>query len=269
MGSPKDERGRDAGTYGNPDGVLVETRHRVTLTHDFYMGVFEVTQRQWELVMGGRPSAFTNETCYAARPVEQGANFEAIRKAGVDLDKPWPDSHAVPTTCFLGRLRAKTGLTALDLPTEAQWEYACRAGSSRALNSNRDLKDLDADKELMKLARYKHNSGSADTKCGKDVDLTQGTAKVGSYLPNAWGLYDMHGNVWEWCLDRLVKYEANDCTDPQGGPVKPLPAGGDFIRRGGGYSSSAVECRSAARSFNYFANAYGAVGFRLAMTMYF
>jgi formylglycine-generating enzyme required for sulfatase activity len=265
MGSPKNETGRP---YFDANSVLAETQHSVMLTHDFYIGVFEVTQRQWELVMGDRPSKFANEACYATRPVEKGANYQTIRRDGIDLEKPWPESHSVPASTFLGRLREKTGLSNFDLPTEAQWEYACRAGSSKALNNNRDLKEnKESDKELGKLGRYKINSGAVGNKYSPDSDATKGTAKVGSYLPNAWGLYDMHGNVWEWCLDRIKRYEGGECTDPQGGAVKPLPDGGNFIRRGGGYSSTAVECRAATRNYNYFQNAYGAVGFRLAMTL--
>ena len=265
MGSPKDETGRP---HFDANSVLAETQHRVTLTHEFYIGVFEVTQRQWERVTGDRPSNFENEACYATRPVEKGANYQAIRRDGVDLDKSWPESHSVPAATFLGRLRAKTGLNNIDLPTEAQWEYACRAGSSKALNNNRNLKDnKESDKELGKLGRYKINSGYVGNKCSPDSDSTKGTAKVGSYLPNAWGLYDMHGNVWEWCLDRVKRYEGGECIDPQGGSVKPLPAGGDFIRRGGSYATPAVDCRAATRAYYYFQNEHGAVGFRLAMTM--
>ncbi|MBO7620170.1 MAG: formylglycine-generating enzyme family protein, partial [Victivallales bacterium] len=111
MGSPEDELGR----WDD------ETQHKVTLTKPFYIGVFECTQRQWELVIKGyRPSYFRNDDYYATRPVEQ-VSYNMIR--GKEAGAGWPDSDAVDATSFMGILREKTGLM-FDLPTEAQWEYA-------------------------------------------------------------------------------------------------------------------------------------------------
>ena len=114
-----------AGTFtmGSPSGELSrsddERQHRVTLTKDFYIGVFEVTQRQWELVMGNWPSYFSNTTYYQTRPVEQ-VTYSDIR--GYSAGTHWPANDAVDAESFMGRLRAKTGLATLDLPTESQWE---------------------------------------------------------------------------------------------------------------------------------------------------
>ena len=184
MGSPTNELGRSDG----------ETRHHVTIRKPFYMGVFEVTQKQWELATGARPSFFTNAAAWATRPVES-VTYLDIR--GTSRGTNWPASARVDAGSFLGILRAKTGLD-FDLPTEAQWEYACRAGTTTALNSGKDLTAEDACPNLAELARYSRNGGNPST---SSSDASAGTAKVGSYLPNAWGFYDMHGNVTEWCLD--------------------------------------------------------------------
>jgi formylglycine-generating enzyme required for sulfatase activity len=127
MGSPSNELGRFE--FGCSD----ETQHQVTLTKDFYIGVFEITQRQWELVMGYRPSYFKNATYYATRPVEQVSYYD-IRENPANGDDPavdWPANNAVNAASFMGKLRAKTGLSTFDLPTESQGEYACRAGTQR------------------------------------------------------------------------------------------------------------------------------------------
>ena len=189
MGAPTGEAGRS--TYD-------KAPHEVTLTHPYYIGVFELTQRQWELVMGNRPSLFTNSTVYATRPVEC-VSYNHIR--GANLGAWWPQMNAVDETSFMGKLRAKTGRL-FDLPTEAQWEYACRAGTATALNSGKNLSAATGvDANMAEVGRYYYNSGSFDNSYDYGGTEETGTAKVGSYLPNAWGLYDMHGNVDEVCLD--------------------------------------------------------------------
>ena len=194
-------------------GAVNTNLHMVTLTKDFYMGVFEVTQRQWELVMGNRPSAFSNETCYATRPVEQ-VSYIDIRGGVKGIT--WPESKDVDDGSFMGLLRKKSRLTGFDLPTEAQWEYACRAGTITALSSGKNLSDMTNAVELMKFARYAFNSGWADESylsIGDGYKWTdyncadsKGTAKVGVYQVNPFGLYDMEGNV---CEISLNVYEAN------------------------------------------------------------
>lgn len=240
MGSPPEENGR----YDD------ETQHKVTLTKMFYIGVFECTQRQWELVMRDRPSYFNNADCYATRPVEQ-VSYNAIRGGG------WPLSgHLVDESSFMGKLKEKTGLT-FDLPTEAQWEFACRAGTMKALSLGENLTSTSSDASMNKVGRYKYNGGSDDS---QDCTTDHGTAKVGSYQPNAWGLYDMHGNVFEWCLDWCdgSTYSTMEVTDPVGDT-----AGLSRVVRGGSWSRYACDCRSAIRCLNDQSDNNGDIGFRI------
>jgi len=243
MGSPTDELGRDND----------ETQHHVMLTKDCWMGIFEVTQRQWELVMGDKPSYFNNSTYYAARPVEQ-VSYDMIR--GSLAGAGWPDSSSVDKMSFLGILLDKSRLQ-LDLPTEAQWEYACRAGTTTALNSGKNLTSQYQDSEMAKVGRYWYNSYQG---LSQSCDLSAGTAEVGSYEPNALGLYDMHGNVCEWCLDWVGDY-SGDATDPTG-----PSSGSGRVARGGGWGYNADYCRSASRFCNAPSDIRYYFGFRLVGT---
>ena len=234
MGSPEDEVGHNCSSDSN------ETQHEVTLTQDYYIGVFECTQRQWELVMGSKPSYYSNATYYATRPVEQ-VSYDMIRGTSATTGAGWPTyGHAVDASSFMGKLQAKTGLT-FDLPTEAQWEHACRAGTTTALNSGKNLTSTSSDIAMDEVGRYLNNGGSSySTTC----TTANGTAKVGSYIPNAWGLYDMHGNLWEWCLDWW--YVNSYGTDAVSDPVGPT-TGSVRVLRGGGWNFNAQYCRSAYR----------------------
>ena len=220
MGSPGTEVG-----HGSD-----EIQHQVTLSQDYYVGIFEVSEAQYELVMGSHPNGSDNGT---AMPVQR-ADWSVVRGGS------WPNG--TPSAGgFIGTLAAKTGLT-LDLPTEAQWEYACRAETTTALNSGDNLTDIDEDYAIEKVGRYKHGAS--------------GTAPVGSYLPNAFGLYDMHGNVWELCLDWYGAYSVEAQTNPVG------PAAGDHrVMRGGSRNDNARSLRSASRSLDFFGGFYS--GFRL------
>jgi formylglycine-generating enzyme required for sulfatase activity len=251
-------------TVGSPVGELTrdplrEAQRQVTLTKDVYIGVFEVTQRQWERVMGAWPSFFRTVGDRDARPVEQ-VSYQHIREnpANSAISPNWPQSSQVHADSFMGRLRAKSGLSTLDLPTEAQWEYACRAGTTSALNSGRQLTAENACPNMAEVGRYWHNGGSGFT---QDGGTDVGTAKVGSYLPNAWGLYDMHGNVWELCLDWY--------TDSPTGSVDPAGAASGVFRavRGGGWSYPAWSCRSACRIISDPSYRIYYYGFRLARTV--
>ncbi len=234
MGSPVGELGRE---YAWGD----ETQHQVTLTQPFYVGVFEVTQTQWERVMGTWPSYFNNASYRDYRPVEC-VSYDMIR--GSSDGAGWPSNSNVDADSFMGRLRARTG-KAFDLPTESQWEYAGRAGTTTALNSGKNLTDVNQCPNMSEVGRYWYNGGSGYTQNG---DTSVATAKVGSYLPNAWGLYDIHGNVWEWCLDWFPGYE-----------------GSYRVFRGGSWYSYAGSCRAAIRNRDYPVNAYGNLGFRAAL----
>lgn len=230
MGSPESELGRNEN----------EIQHEVTLTKPYYIGVFEVTQRQWELAMGNRPSTYKNEDVYATRPVET-VSFVDIRGATSGLG--WPATDGVDEDSFLGVLRKKTGL-AFTLPTEAEWEYACRAGAGTALNSGLDLTSTNVCPHMAAVGRYVCNGGEYRDSLG---DTTQGTAAVGSYAPNAWGVYDMHGNVWEWCLDWMDDYAGEAVSDPVGPAEATAVYGPMRVLRGGSAGTEVRGCRSAVR----------------------
>ncbi len=209
MGSPTGEPGR----------MDNETRHPVTLTQDFYLGLFEVTQKQWEHVRGTTPSFYAGDTL----PVER-VSYTDIR--GTDWGRGWPTNSQVDSNSFMWQLRGKnSAVGAADLPTEAQWEYACRAGSTGAYAG-----DLDT------LTWYEANNTPAGTKV------------AGSKQPNAWSLYDMHGNVREICLDWYANNLGSTAqTDPKGpvGPAPQMPA--LRVVRGGYYDALAADVRSAWR----------------------
>ena len=173
--------------------------HAVTLDADYYIGVFEFTQGQYYTLFGDWPSViFTYEPDRAKRPIENYA-YNSIR--GWGFNWPTPPDESMP----LGKLRKVTGID-FDLPTEAQWEYACRAGNRLGTwgDGSPYLGDT-TDANLDRLGRYKWNGGFLQGGTVQPTSETPaaegGTALVGSYAPNSWGLYDMHGNVAEWVLD--------------------------------------------------------------------
>ena len=243
MGSPEDEVGKGSR----------EPLHQVTLTEDFYIGVFEVTQKQFSLIHGSNPSSYKGDT----HPV-RGVSYDIIRGRGSRAGAGWPAyGHAVDGDSTLGKLRAKTWQT-FDLPTEAQWEYACRAGTTTALNTGKNLTSTDQDSAMDEAGRYKHNQKD-------DMGGYEEYAKVGSYLPNAWGLYDMHGNVCEWCLDwweGTFSLGSSAVTDPKGA----TPAHGSYrVVRGGSWGLDAQYCRSASRNFNRPSSYNDYCGFRVVL----
>jgi len=264
MGSLTNELGREIDQY--------ETQHAVTLTKDFYIGVFETTQQQWYQVMGTKPSFNTNVTYWATRPVEQvswskireNANGSTLRADALT----WPASDSVGEGSFMYVLRQRTGLK-FDLPTEAQWEHACRAGTAGAWNNGTTIASTNttSDANMSLLGRYVGNTSngqSTDRNCGTNLNTTL----VGSFLPNAWGLYDMHGNAIEYCLDRISSTPkasnlgALPVTDPPG--VADVTVNRVF--RGGGCASAASGCRSSYRNgINYSTQTHPRFGFRIAI----
>ena len=181
MGCPEDE------PYRGDCSVL--TPRKVRLTKPFYIGIYEFTQRQYELVTGNRPSFYSNDVCYAARPLE---NVKANSDVGSKNSDPG---------IFMREIRDRTGLD-FQLPTEAEWEHAARAGTTTAWNDGTEfVGDGWGDENLARLARYAYNGGNEHND-DRMADAKSSTAIVGSYAPNAWGIYDMHGNVSEMCRDR-------------------------------------------------------------------
>ena len=197
MGSPPNEaeRGGD------------ETRHKVTLTKGFYLGVHQVTQAQWQAVMGANPSHFNGESNL---PVENVSWYDAV--------------------AFCEALGKKDGKT-YRLPTEAEWEYACRAGTKTAFHFGKTISTDQANYD-----------GTYTYRKGKEGLDRQKSTPVGSFPPNAWGLYDMHGNVWEWCADWYGPYPKGVLKDPQG-----FVSGDARVLRGGGWVYQPRDCRSASR----------------------
>ena len=202
MGSPASEKGRDSD----------EKQHEVTFTKPFYMGKHEVTQEQWESVMGKNPS----DTKGAKLPV---------------TDVSWNDCQE-----FIKKLNAKTD-GGYRLPTESEWEYSCRAGTSTA-----------------------NSFGDSLTKSDANID-SWGSKSVGSYKPNAFGLFDMHGNVWEWCEDWHGVYPAELEIDPKGSAT-----GDSHVLRGGSFDARALFARSSSRGRISKSSRYDGYGFRLART---
>ena len=200
MGSPADERGRDDD----------EVQHLTTLSKGFYLGKYPVTQAQWDAVLGSNPSKFKGQH----HPVDQAR---------------WEDCQALCRA--LG--------TGFRLPTEAEWEYACRAGTCDAYAGILD-----------EMAWHDGNSGAI-------------THAVGQKKPNAWGVYDMYGNVWEWCADGYRNYPARAVTDPVGSE-----SGRHRVIRGGSWISDIRDCRSAERNWRIAENKNDDIGCRLAFSTF-
>ena len=204
MGSPEDE----------PGWLDDETQHSVTLTRGFWMLETEVTQAMWKSVMG-------TSIRRTSSPLKgEGSDYPMCYVS-------WEECRS-----FCEKLSEKLGLT-VSLPTEAQWEYACRAGTTGAYAG-----------DLGEMGWYDENSGDE-------------THPVGQKKPNAWGLYDMHGNVWEWCQDWYDSYSTSPTSDPCN-----EDSGFGRVPRGGSWSYNAQYCRSACRYGVTPDDRYGSLGFR-------
>ena len=219
MGSPESEQGRN----------VDETQHEVTISKDYYLGVYEITQAQYEKVMGKNPSLFQgaivgNEN--ADLPVDN-VSWDDV----VEFCKKLSD---LPEEKKAGRMYR--------LPTEAEWEYACRAGSKTASSFD------DEEGLLPEYGWFSRNS-------------SRRTHTVGLLEPNAWGLHDMHGNVWEWCSDWYEEYPKGAVSDPTG-PKE----GSDRVIRGGSWDYEAAHCRSANRNGRDPSFRFDYYGFRVALS---
>jgi sulfatase modifying factor 1 len=229
MGSPKQEIARCEN----------ELQHPVELTKGFYMGVYAVTQEQWHAVMANEyvrkwegfdlvsPSRFPSHLGQKNLPVEMIS---------------WNDCQE-----FIKKLRVKDKQL-YRLPTEAEWEYSCRAGTTTPFYFGETISTGQA-----------NYSGDAVYGNGKKGVTRKCTTPGGSFPPNAWGLYDMHGNVAQWCQDRFSKYPQQPLTDPQG-----ADKGGSRVLRGGSWDDPPARCRSGCRTWDSADNrGSGTFGFRL------
>ncbi len=217
MGSPEDE----------PERQNFATPHPVTLTKSFYMQTTEVTQGQWKAVMGSNPSFFSS--CGDDCPVERVS---------------WDDVQV-----FIAELNTR-GEGVYRLPTEAEWEYAARAGTTTAFHTG----------DCLSSDQANHRGDRPFDECPPG-EARGRTLPVASFAPNSWGLYDMHGNVREWVQDWDADYSAAAATDPTG-----PSSGSRRVERGGGWFCHATECRSAYRASLRPGGISYDLGFRLAMT---
>jgi len=225
--------------------------HHVTLTRSFFAGVFPVTVAQYALVMNANKefaSIYDTST-----PLLTPANVSWVDARGTAGIMTWPSSDEVSSDSFMGLLRTKTGISGFDLPTEAQWEYACRAGTVTDWNNGTACTAANdgsaTDPELAKLGWYNQNNAG-------------GIHRVGQKQPNDWGLYDFHGSCWEWCLDAVkTSLGTSAVTDPEIGYASANdPA--QRIQRGGAYVSRAYFCRATSRN-NDTPESRGYAGFRV------
>ena len=218
------------GSPGNDDGRSDDEKlHKVTLTQDYWLGKFPVTQAQFQAIMKYNPSHFGG----SKRPVET-VDWDCARDFCVQLNKKFED-------------KLPEGYQ-FDLPTEAQWEYACRAGTTTAYFWGNSCTGTEAN-----CAGYYPWGNTA-----KGPYLKR-TTDVGTYEPNDWGFYDMHGNVWEWCRDWDGSYDG-DAIDPVG-----PSSGSNRVLRGGSWYDCAWCCRSAYRISDDPTGRDNFVGFRLAL----
>ena len=227
MGSPRYETERKKN----------EDRHQVTLTRAFLMGETEVTQNQWRAVMGSSPSHF-NGGIYPVESVTFAQCVEFCNKLS-EMENLTPAYGFNGGEIFWNR-----EADGYRLPTEAEWEYSCRSGSLQKFASGNKVSGLRA------MAWFRHNS-------------TGGTHEVASRQPNNWGLYDMHGNVWEWCWNWSAAYPARFAVDPEG-----PPKGSSRVIRGGSWDNMQNACRSANHNSAKPDFTAAILGFRLARTVH-
>jgi formylglycine-generating enzyme required for sulfatase activity len=207
-------------------GTFLRIKYPVTLSRDFWLGRYEVTQGEYEAIMGKNPSHFPGDP---NRPVEKVTHLDA----------------AAYCEALTRRERAAGRLPIgynYRLPTEAEWEYACRAGTTNFFSFGDATTEAD---------RYAWTSENAETT----------THPVGLKRPNPWGLHDMHGNVWEWCSDWFAPYSPGPVTDPVG------PAQSKYkVFRGGGWNQAIEFARSSNRFMMGVSNGIYFVGFRVALS---
>lgn len=240
----------EPGHYGY---VNNETTRSVTIKKAFFAGVFPVTRAQYQLMMGGTAPGIGS----LLAPVNQ-VSYDTLR-GSTNVGINWPDTtNQVTGSSFFGILRSRTGNIEFDLPTQAQWEYACRSGTTNGCwNDGSAISET----TLRNLGWYKGNSA---------IGGTLSIHPVGQKKPSLWGLYDMHGNSWDWCLDwwkAQTLVISHDSSEGDRGYVG-LANGAQRAIKGGGWSDDWQDCRSA-RSWAFASNDATSqnVGFRLFVTL--
>jgi formylglycine-generating enzyme required for sulfatase activity len=253
MGSPANEKGRKND----------EVQHQVTVS-SFYMGKYEVTQKEYQEVMGTNPNEFKGDNL----PVENVSWYDAVeycnkrsRMEGLTPAYTMNKNQRDPNNYNYSEYEEWTvtwnkNANGYRLPTEAEWEYACRAGTTTAFSTGNNITTNQANYN----GNEPYNNNAKGTYRGK-------TTAVGSFAPNAWGLYDMHGNVWEWCWDWYGDYSSGSQIDPD----EPDFHSFRKVARGGGCSAPGPILRSAYRidsrtsgyGFNYSSGGEDRIGFRL------
>jgi formylglycine-generating enzyme required for sulfatase activity len=233
MGSPVSE----------PDRSDNEAPHQVTVG-GFYMGKYEVTKAEYEAVMETNPNPGNFNR--ANLPVEQVSWFDAIDYCNrLSRREGLTEAYTVSGNGDSRTVTWNRQANGYRLPTEAEWEYACRAGTTTSFNTGNTITTDQAN----------YNGNAAET-------YREQTTPVGSFAPNAWGLYDMHGNVWEWCWDRYGDYPGEARNNPEG-----ASSGRSRVFRGGSWSRAAQFVRSAGREYDSPSYRDSTLGFRLARTL--
>jgi formylglycine-generating enzyme required for sulfatase activity len=235
-------------TMGSPsselDRITDELQHRVTVT-DFYLAKTEVTQREYQELMKNNPSDFKGNNL----PVENVTWYEAIRYC----NERSVHEGLTPAYSIQGdNVTWNRNANGYRLPTEAEWEYACRAGTTTPFNTGNGINDNQANF----MNSYGYNTDASGRVTG---GYRQKTVEVNNFNPNPWGLFDMHGNVWEWCWDWYGEYSSAVSTNPTG------VAQGTFrVNRGGGWNDFPKHIRCAYRAATQPDSGSFNLGFRLA-----
>lgn len=274
MGSYPGEKGSRLSDFGETNA---EVPHFVTLTNDYYMGIYEVTQKQFKRFFNSGSGVFGYLPDAALHPCENIV-YETIR-GSTDKGINWPSTGTnVTATSAIGMFRSRTGIQSADLPTEAEWEFACRAGTRTALNNGKELNYSDvwaasSPDDCSNLSEVGWWYGNAPTFTKEDGTTVKTTSVVGKKPCNAFGLYDMHGNVSEWCLDWHSYGDYYSKSEDVVAPVGPVTyeTYAKRVLRGGSWAEYSPMARSAARgrfaTWDYTDG--GRRGFRIRCYPYF